>query len=248
MTTMSDEKKQDTAPEVEEPKVDAEPEAEETGEHIESKEIDYEAELAKEKEIRKQAEKALASDRYDSSKNKRTANEEDDSSEEDEPLTKAQVEQMISEGTQVSTKAVTEAKAEIIASTLSGSDAEKNLVLDKWKHRTFPAHLSLEDQVREAHVLANSKRILGKADEIKRAMKGKDGISTDSATTHRVSAKSGAEGKVSSDVKKVLADGNWKYNQAAGRYEKQSGSGKLMYRDAKTGRIRLEGEAPPQAR
>lgn len=253
MSDKNEEKKQDTTTanpgEQENNKVDADPEAQQEGKHVENNEIDYEAEWKAEKERREAAEKALAVDRYDASKEKRTAPKEaeEPKNDDDKPLTKAEALKLIQDGTQMSAKVINEAKADIIVSSLTSNDAEKKLVLEKWRNRTFPAYLSIEEQVQEAYVLANSKRILGKSAEIQRALKSKESANSIAADNRRTPDKSKGEGEVSGDVKQILSQGNWKYNSDSKRYEKKLPNGKLMYRDPKTGRVILDG-LTPQAR
>ena len=193
----------------------------------ESKQL--EAELQKEREAREKAEKALAERRFKSSEKKREEKDSDDDgeSEEDKPMTRKEFEAALAKQDEKTRKEMLHASAERIAEGLSGSEIEKQLVLEKWKNRTFPAHLSLEEQIEECYAIANRKKIIGERNEALRALKGKQGANKGAAGTHH-DAPAGTAPKIAGSDAAELARVGFKYNTTAKRYEKKLPNGKLL--------------------
>lgn len=203
--------------------------AEREAQHNDNK-IDYEAELAKEREAREKAEKALADKRFKEAERKRKEGSGDD--DETKPLTKAELRELLAEERQATQKEVRSVRAEEIAKGLTGSEAEKNLVLEIFKNRTFPPHLSLEEQLEESYVIANRKKLVGERNEALRALKGKDGVNKDAAGTHH-DAPPGKEPQLSAQDKAAVTAVGVVWNATSKRYEKKLKSGKILVWDVK---------------
>ncbi len=200
--------------------------------------IDYEAELAKEKDARKKAEDALAAKRFKSKKAPKEEEEDaeledEEEEEEDKPLTARELKTLLAQERQQTQKDMRAVQAEDIAKKMSGSDAEKNLILEIYKNRTFPAHLSLEDQLEEAYVIANRKKIVGERNEALRALRGKGGVNDNAAGTHREGQQGNAPKLPAGDESAIVAAG-YTFNNTNRRYEKKLPNGDLLYRDPKT--------------
>jgi hypothetical protein len=208
-------------------------EDEEAEEEID-KEIDYEAELKKEREAREKAERALADKRFKAAEKKRKEEpEEVDEDEEEKPLTKKELQSLLQQERLETEKRLNEARAIEIAKTITSSDAERDLVLEIHKNRTFPAHLSLQEQIEEAYVIANRKKIVGENSELKRALKGKAGVVKNPAGTHR-DAPASTEPKISPEDSAGIKAAGYSWNGTLRRWEKKLGNGDILVSDPKT--------------
>lgn len=197
--------------------------------------IDYEALLAKETEAREKAEKAAADVAFklrEANRNKPIEGVEDD---DNKPLTVKQLQEVLAKERQETQKQLQEAQADKLAGDLTESEPEKRLVMEIFKNRTFPAHLSLSEQMEEAYAIANVKKIKGENSELKRALLGKKTLSNSTAGSHR-DGMTGGEPKVLVEDRQVLSEVGLVYNSASKRYEKKTPSGMLIW-DTKTKRI-----------
>lgn len=201
----------------------------------ESKQL--EAELKREREAREKAEKALAEGRYKRAESKRKEVEkpiEEEESDEDKPMTRKELQAEMARREDAIRKEVLNSEAKRLADSMSTNDTEKALILEKWKSHTFPSHISLEEQIESCYAMAFRKRIIGQRNEALRALKGKDGVQKDSATTHH-DAPAGTAPKIAASDAAELARVGYKYNSTAKRYEKTLGNGKLLIKkDLKT--------------
>ena len=196
----------------------------------------HEAELKREREARQKAEKALAEGRYKRSEHKRqeVVEEEVVEDEEDKPLSAKQFQTLMAKEREATRKELQNAEAIRHATELSGSDAEKERILDTFKYRSFPAELSLREQLEECYAIVNRKKLIGQRDEALRALKNRDGVSKDSSTTHHDSPAGQAP-----TLDAEMASLGYKWNKNAKRHEKKLGNGKLLIIDPKTKQTRM---------
>ena len=241
---MTEEEKKDTTPE-EKPEVDAEAPESEKDEGTEDEKaldttIDYKAELEKERQAREKAEKALAGDRFKKSKEKREVVEEESEEDEEQPLTPSQLEARLAQERQQTEKIFLAREANQIAGQMAGSEDEKALILEVFKNRSFPSHLSLQEQIEEAYLIANRKKIVGENSELKRALLGKAGVNTDTATTHHDESK-GTEPKIAPQDAKAIKEAGFAWNTTSRRYEKKLKNGQILIQDPKTKQTYIAG-------
>lgn len=203
------------------------------------KKIDYQAELKKEREAREKAEKALAEGRYKFKRKDKEADEETEESEEDEnkPLTKSEVQKLLAENSQRTVKELQGGQIAAIARKLAGSDAEAQLIVEIHKNRTFPSHLSLDEQLEEAYVIANRKKIMAETNEVRRALKGKEAADNDAASDHNKGFTPNAKPNMSAQDTQALKDAGWTWNGTAKQWEKKLGNGNTIVKDPKTGQV-----------
>ena len=203
--------------------------------------IDYEAELKKEREAREKAEKALADKRFKDAEKKRKeggGEGNDDAEDDDKPLTAKELQNILAKEREITQKDLQVTRISDIARKLAGSDAEASLIVEVHKNRSFPSHLTLEEQVEEAYVIANRKKIMGQNSELKRALKGKDGIVTNSAGTHQDVPKGGEPTLSGADAQAIKVAG-MVWNGVSRQYEKKLSNGSLLIRDSRTKQTRL---------
>ena len=192
--------------------------------------LDYEAELKREREAREKAEKALADRRFKESEQRRKEKEAGGTGDDDEkPLTANQLEEILSRERETTQKEVQSLRIYEIAKGLATSEAERNLIVEIHKNRSFPAHLSLEEQLEEAYAIANRKKLIGERNEALRALRGKDGVNKDTATTHRDAPKAG-EPKLSPADQQAIKGAGFSWNGTNRRYEKKLSGGRILVR------------------
>ena len=192
-------------------------------------EINYAELLERETNARKEAEKAAADLAFKLRQKRRDGDYEEE--EEEKPLTAKQLQTILADERQATEKKLMSSEADRIASSLTNSNEEKAVVLEIHKNRTFPAYLSLQDQIEESYVIANRKKILGENSELKRALKGRDGVTRDvSAHQDQPSTKP----NFSSADNKVISQLGFNWNATTKRFEKKLANGRILAMDSKT--------------
>ena len=96
----------------------------------------------------------------DTDKGREEDEEEVEEESKEDPLTASQLENILAKERQTTGHLIQGARIRELANKLAGSDAEAKLIVEKHKNRIWHDHLALEDQVNEAYVLANSKKII----------------------------------------------------------------------------------------
>jgi len=204
-----------------------EEESEEEDESTPSDNIDYAAELERERKAREAAEKAAADNAFKLREVKRKKEEEnDDDTEDDKPLTAKQFQELLAKERQANQRIIQEARITDIVKKFSDNEDERQLIVEIHKNRTFPDHLSLEEQLEEAYVIANRKKIMGERSELMRALKSKSGVNNNAAGTHHDAPKS--EPKIPADIKASLTKVGYVYNNVTKQMEKKLKTGKTL--------------------
>ncbi len=235
---MTEENKTDTAPVAEEQSeanvADATEEQSEEEAKPSDNSIDYETELKKERDAREKAEKALAEDRYRASERRRKGQgEEEEVTEPEKPLTAKQLNEILAQNRAETQKEIQASRISELAGRLAESELQKSLVIEIHKNRSFPEHLSLEEQIEEAFAIANRKKLIGDRNEALRALKGKSGVNKNPATTYQDAPQPG-EPQLSATEKAALTQVGFAWNITAKRYEKKLSNGQTLVRDQKT--------------
>lgn len=246
ITTKADEEEVDADTTAEDTEEEADADADSPDTEDESKankdsdsEIDLDAEIAKEQKGKPDPSKAK--DAFIKRKEKRAQKDEtgvDDTADDDEgddsaPLTRKDLKSVESK----IRAEMQEERALEIATSMAGSPKEAQLIVMKWKNRSFPPHLSLSEQMQEAYAITHAKKLIGERNEALRGLKGKSGVNTNGAGTHR-DAQKGSEPKIAPAEKTAILAAGFVYNTTARRYEKKLGNGKLLIRD-KDGKARV---------
>lgn len=202
-------------------------EAEDSKESKESKENiekELDDEIEKEKNFGK-PDPNKAKDAFKERKQKRDV----DADEDDKPLTRKDLQSVRDSIRQE----VLEENAMEIAKRITGSDKEAQLVVLKWKNRSFPEGLSITEQIEEAYVITHRKKLIGERNEALRGLKGKDIANRNAAGTHRDAIKGNAPKMAAQDQEAIVASG-FTYNGTSRRYEKKMQNGKTLILDPKT--------------
>lgn len=159
-------------------------------------------------------------------RNEKRAGEDDD----DKPMTRREMREFMEQ----QGKVALEASAFTLARGMSGSDKEAQLVVEKWKNRTFPAHISLSEQIEEAYAITHRKKLIGERQEALRALKNKGRVNNDGSTTHHSPQRNIKAEKLSSpDTQAIIAAG-FTLNSKTRRFEKKLSDGSILVRDPKT--------------
>lgn len=197
--------------------------------------IDYEAERQLLLERVEKAEKAAADNAFKlrDKKRKQQEEEEEEIAPEDKPVTASELRGILESHSQNLEKKLTEGRAQGIADSMTSSAAESAYMMDIYRNRTFPAHLSLEERMEEAYLIANRKKIIGENSELKRALNNKGGVINKSASSQG-EALPGNEPELAPDVKLVLQQSGYTFNSSTRNYEKKLRGGKMLVYDFKT--------------
>ncbi len=209
-----------------------EEEEEETSEPIEKEkeeetskkeEIDYDA-ITKEEEKRADPEKAKEA--FKKREEKRVKEEVED---EDKPLTRAEIDKMLKDNRQTVRKEFEQDRAMEIAKANTSSDAEAKAVIAFWKNRIVPTG-DLEEDVLFALGGLQRKTLISKNGELKRALKSKDNVSKDSASTHR-DAPEGSKPKLSQADAQGLKSAGFVWDGKKRLYKKALPKGKFLWKE-----------------
>ncbi len=196
----------------------------------ESKQL--EAQLQKEKDAGDAKDKIIADQAFKLREKQRKDDIVDDPDEEPEKgMTRTEVQAMMDS----QNKANKSNEIDEIVSLMSDNDKERELIKLTHKNRTYPAHLSMKEQLKEAYLVANKGKIVGENQELKRALSGKKNASTDASATHQDSPKGGEPKFAKPADKAELARQGWKWNGTTKRHEKEMNGGTLVrHKDGKT--------------
>lgn len=201
------------------------------------------ADLESEKSARIKAEKALAKKAFDKRKGKRETakdddatdvEEDDDDADEDKPLTRKQMDAALARERENTRRETLANEAGRLAQSMSTNATMQELILEKWKNRSFPADLSLQDQIEECYLAANKKRIFGENNELKRALRGKNGVNRDGSGSHQEGISDTHAPKQSTTDAKEYARLGYKWNPTARRFEKKLPTGNVLVKDPKS--------------
>lgn len=189
-------------------------------------EIDYDAEI--------EAERKRGKPDPDKAKNAFKERKEKREGEDDRPLTKRELQEILAE----ERKQNQSREAFNLARALAGSDKEAQLVVEKWKNRSFPADLPIEEQIEESYVITHRKKLLGERNEALRALRAKGGVNKNGAGTYRESTK-GNQPKTSAEATSAFKAAGFTWNGTSRQFEKKLPNGDMLIRDAKTKQTRL---------
>jgi hypothetical protein len=198
------------------------------GENLENQ-PDYKADFEKAVEARKKAERVLAEQAYKKRQQKKEVYTEPDLDNEDDekPITKKDLSELLLAERQQTEKLLQKNRIEETLKGLTTNPDEANLIREIHQSRVFPSHLSIEEQVQEAFVIANSKRILAQRNEALRALKSKSVVNNDVAGQYQEN-KERPEQRLKPDVEFVLKGQGFKYNPQARQWEKAVGTKTLV--------------------
>lgn len=188
-------------------------------------EPDYKAIAEAEKERREAAERLLAEDRYKASEAKRREKQEEEE-DEDKPITEKSLQTILARERQASLKESQEAEALKIARANTNSEEEAQAAVIFYKNRVNPTG-NLEDDIKFAIGGLNNKRVLAQNEELKRALKSKESVSSDTSSGHQDGLpKNEPKLPANSPLKEYKYMGN-------GIYSKKLASGKTLFRNSK---------------
>ena len=200
---------------------------------------EIEAELAKEKKARIEAEKAVAESAFKLRESKRKGEEEGEVEEEEKPLTATDLKGILHQDRQETLKEFKGAEIKQKAKDLASSDKEAELMVETHRNRTFPAHLSIDEQMDEVYAIVNRKRLLAQNEELKRKITSKETVTTSEEGDYRETSASTVEAPA--DVKQQLIDKGFTEDKVKGVFKKViAGGTRILYHDPKTGKMHSE--------
>ena len=199
-----------------------------------TEEIDYEAELEEEKK-RGVPDPERAREAFKKREEKRKQDDDEEDDDEDKPLKRSELQKLLAQERQRAYKQAQTDRIHDIARELADSDSEARYIVEIHKNRTFPDSLSLKEQVEEAYAIANRKRLVAKNTELVRALKARDGVSRNSAGTHRT-AMEGTQPKMSAQDTASYTRAGFTYDTKNRVWKKQLPNKKFLIKDPKTKR------------
>ena len=194
---------------------------------------EIEAELVKEREARKKAEIALGDQRaFDKREKARQEEEEGEVEEKEKPLTATDLKGILHQDRQETLKEFKGAEIKQKAEDRASSDKEAELMVETHRNRTFPAHLSIDEQMDEVYAIVNRKRLLAQNEELKRKITSKETVKTTEEGDYRETPASTV--KAPADVKQQLIQQGYTEDKVKGVFKKViAGGTKTLYKDPK---------------
>lgn len=190
-----------------------------------------EAALKREREAREKAEKAAADTAFKLREEKRRQKEETaEEVDEDKPLTAKDLQRLLAEEREATQKAIQETETKKLAESLSSNPTEQALILEVYKNRSFPSHLSLQEKLEEAYLIANKDRVFGENKELKRALLGKRTVSKDTASTQQ-DEPTGSKPKLAPGDAQEYARLGFTWNDKQRRWQKKLSNGQLLIKE-----------------
>lgn len=168
-----------------------------------------------------------AKERFEKKRKPEDDGDETPVDDDDRPLTKREVEQMIAERTHQVTIETLSDKLVEISEELTGTPQEAELVRAIHANRIFPAGMSLREQMQEAYAIANAKRIEARNAELVRTVRSQQTASRNTATTHR-DPQAALEPEMAPDLKASMLRAGYTFNGTTRRYEKKLPNGKTL--------------------
>lgn len=197
---------------------------------------DWKTIAQRERDARIKAQNALADKRFRNADRKRKDENGDDIEDDDgndKPVTGRELQRILHENTQQTEKRLAGNRIREVAKDLADSPEEAEAIIEIHANRTFPSHLSIEEQVKEAHAIANLGRWNSTNSELKRALRSKGTASRDVAGTHRDSMESPAP-KISSKDAESYKRAGFAFDVKDKLWKKKLPSGKFLIKDPKT--------------
>ena len=206
--------------------------AEREAEEARSK-IDYEAIAKAETDRANAAEQAAADIAFKLREARRKPkDEEEEEDDEDKPLTRREFLELQSQERQTTKKELQETRALEIARTLTSSEAEARAAVLFWKTRVNPTG-NLEDDVSFAVGGLNHKRVVAKNSELARALRGREGVLTDSLGIYR-DAPEGTAPKMDAATTASYKRAGFIYDPKDKLWKKKLPNGKFLIKDPRT--------------
>lgn len=209
-------------------------------ESAEAKEKEHGEALARERARAEKAEKAAADAAFKLRDKRRKEKGEDgededfdDDGDDDKPVTKKDLARIIERSNQKTRK---EMQTELIAQgakKIASNPTEAELIIEIHKNRSFPEGMTLDEQLEEAHIIANGKSIIQRNQELRRALQGKENATNDASGTHRDSPPSQEPKGNPADIRAITAAG-YTWDGKLRLYVKTMKGGRVLTYDPKT--------------
>ncbi len=205
--------------------------------------IDFDAEIEAETK-RGKPDPSIAKEAFKGRKQKRDGSADDagdegaEGEDDDKPVTKSELKAF---ETKVRRDALS-GQALSIAQTLAGNHSnagkEAQLIVAKWSNRTFPDNMPLSEQIEECYAIVHRKKLVGERNEALRALKGKDGVGKNAASSHRDAPAFHGKKVTSAEATAFKASG-YVLNVTTQNWEKKLANGDMLVRDSKTGKTAI---------
>ncbi len=156
--------------------------------------------------------------------------EDDETDDDDRPLTRREMEAMLAENAHRQTIESQGDRLIEISETIAESPQEAELIRSIHANRVFPMGMSLAEQLSEAKAIANVKRLEAQKSELARKVQSQQTVSRNTATTYRDPQKS-LEPELAPDLKASMTRSGYVFNGTSRRYEKKLPNGKTLVKE-----------------
>lgn len=189
--------------------------------------------LQREREAREKAENAAADASYKLRESRRKK-AEDAEEEEEKFLTPNQFQEILAKEREITRKELSAKQSSEMIEKYTDNEIERELIAEIHKNRTFPSHLSLEEQIEESYLIANKGKILGENKELKRALRNKSNVSKGANGTFHDSPQKNQQPKIDPKDLAVYTQLGYKWDNNKNLFIKKLPNGNLLARDIKT--------------
>src|SRR3990167_9907178 len=205
--------------------------------NLDNNKPDYEALLAQEKERREEAERKLEETRSKAREafKERQKKREEDGEPEDKPLTRAELEDILSNNRQEERKDRQRDTILSEAKKLAKSEEEAQYIVEIHRNRRFPEDMSISDQLLEAQAISAHRALRAENDELKRSLLSKETKGSPSRG-HQLPEESGGESTAPFKGKdaEALANIGYQWDAKSGLYNRKTKDGRTIVYDPKT--------------
>lgn len=213
--------------------------------NVQDQKTDYEAEskryqeqIEKAEKAQRDAEEALARERFKTAEAKKKkpseANDGENNDEDaDKPLTRRELDARLAENREQVRREFQSEETTKKIKAITKSDAETRLVEQVFTATHFPSWMPLDEQIENAYLIANKKHLTQKNAELMRALNGKGTVVTEISSSQREGGSSN-EPRLDPNTATMLKQTGYTWNAPSRAYIKKLGSGRTLFYDPKS--------------
>ena len=194
-----------------------------------STQIDYEKEI-EEEEKRGKPDPKKAAEAFKKRHEKKQIEEEPEETGDKRYLTQDDLDEILTRDRMNIQKDLLETTALTYARSLTSNESEAKLILAKWRNRSFPPELPLQEQIEEMYGAVNRKKLMATNSEMAAALKSKGSISKETASAYRDPQK-GSLPKMAPQDSESYKRAGFEYDTSTKFFKKKLPSGKFLMKD-----------------
>lgn len=156
--------------------------------------------------------------------------DDDDLDEEDRPMTRAEVQELLNRNTHDTILASQKTEIQNTSEDIAETPEEAELIRTIHANRVYPVGMSIREQMQEAQAVATIQRERAKNGELARKIQSQNNVSRNTATSHR-DPQAPLEPDLAPDLKDSMKRSGYTYNSSNKRYEKKLPNGKILLKE-----------------